>query len=354
VTRPRLRDLGISVGRLEPGDGNAITDVPGVLVGHATVIADEPRTARTGVTMIVPRGGDIWENYAFCGVHVFNGNGEMTGIPWIEESGLLGSAIGLTNTHQVGIVRDELVRYSVEHGHVDAFILPVVAETWDGHLNDIDAFHVTAKHARAALTSAAPGAVAEGGVGGGTGMVCHEFKGGIGTSSRVAESPAGTWTVGALVQANYGSRQDLRIDGVPVGREIGLDEVPGPGGKDAKGSIIVVLATDAPLLPVQCKRLARRATVGLARTGGYGHDGSGDLFLAFATGNEVPAGGDGTWPLAMVRHAHMDPLFLAASEAVEEAILNALCRAETMDGHLGVAHAIPVERLAEVMARYGR
>ena len=257
MTRQRLRELGIHIGDLPPGEHNAITDVPGVWVGHHTLIHDEGRVARTGVTMVAPRENRIWENYAFAAYHSFNGNGEMTGLPWLDESGMLGSAIGTTNTHQVGVVRDALVRYSVESGFTQGFILPVVAETFDGWLNDINAFHVTEEHALAALAAASDGPVAEGNVGGGTGMICHGFKGGIGTASRVVEIGSTAFTVGALVQANYGTRADLRVDGVPVGRV--LDEahtpLPRPSVKPG-GSIIVILGTDAPLLPVQTATLS--------------------------------------------------------------------------------------------------
>lgn len=349
----RLRDLGVTIGRLPTGPHNAITDVPGVWVGHVTIVRDAPRVARTGVTVITARDDRIWEDYAFCGWHSLSGNGEMTGIPWIEESGMLGSAIGITNTHQVGIVRDAFVRYAVESGYAYGFLLPVVAETYDGWLSDAKAFHLTEADAIEALRSAAPGPVPEGNVGGGTGMICHEFKGGIGTSSRVV---AGTWTVGVLVQANYGVRADLRIDGTPVGRLIGADVVPSawgePGQAGGGGSIIVVAATDAPLIPVQCTRLARRITVGLARAGGGGHDGSGDIFLAFATGNHLPAEVHGLRTLDMVPHQEMDPLLDAVADATEEAILNALCAAETMTGFRGrTAHALPLDRSADILAR---
>jgi D-aminopeptidase len=352
MTRKRLRELGIAIGDLPTGPLNAITDVPDVWVGHHTLIHDEPRTARTGVTMIAPRANRIWENYAFAAYYSFNGNGEMTGLPWLEESGMLGSAIGITNTHQVGVVRDALVRYSVENGYTSGFILPVVAETFDGWLNDINAFHVTEAHALAALRAAQSGPVAEGNVGGGTGMICHGFKGGIGTASRVAETPSGAFTVGALVQANYGLRKDLRVDGVPVGRTIDDAHTPTPRrNPPSGGSIIVILATDAPLLPVQCTRLAQRATVGLARVGGYGHNGSGDIFLAFATGNDLPAGAQQPRELRMLPHAQMDRLFEAAAESVEEAILNALCGAETMSGFQGrTVHALPQDALVEVVS----
>lgn len=338
----RIRDLGVTIGSLPTGPHNGITDVPGVLVGHATIVTDEPRVGRTGVSVITPRSGEIWEDYAFCGWHSLNGNGEMTGIPWIEESGMLGSAIGLTNTHQVGLVRDTFVKYSVEGGYTDGFILPVVAETYDGWLSDIDAFHVTEADVRSALIGAVGGPVPEGNVGGGTGMICHDFKGGIGTSSRVV---AGTWTVGVLVQANYGDRKDLRVDGLPLGRSLGPDRVPlawDDSSEAGEGSIIVIVATDAPLIPLQCRRLAQRATVGLARVGGVGYNGSGDIFLAFATGNHLPAHPHGLRSLDMIPHAAMNPLFAAVADATEEAILNALCAADTMVGFRGrTAHCLP-------------
>ena len=300
MTRARLRDLGISVGLMTPGKHNAITDVPGVLVGHCTLIWDEPRVARTGVTVIVPREDSIAQDNAFAGYHAFNGNGEMTGVSWIEGAGLLSSPIGITNTHQVGVMRDALVADASRKGGA-GWHLPVVAETYDGWLNDIDAFHLEGEHTHRALRSAEGGPVPEGNVGGGTGMVCHEFKGGIGTSSRLAGTPSGEYIVGALVQANYGLRHLLRVDGVPVGRQIDAAHTPLPWPSPySAGSIIVVIATDAPLLPVQCKRLARRATVGLARVGGVGHNGSGDIFLAFSTGNHVPSGGAGTLDIRML------------------------------------------------------
>jgi D-aminopeptidase len=348
MTRRRLRDLGIEIGELPTGPNNAITDVPGVMVGHSTIIEDSPRVIRTGVTMVVPRAGEIWNNAVFAGHHALNGNGEMTGLVWLEESGMLGSAVGITNTHQVGIVRDALVRHSVDVDADDEFFLPVVAETWDGWLNDIDAFAITEEHALSALRAAAPGPVAEGNVGGGTGMICHEFKGGIGTSSRVVEAGGEPYTVGVLVQANYGSRCDLRVDGAPIGRRIGTDVVPAPWPDEkTTGSIIVIIATDAPLLPVQCQRVARRATIGLARVGGLGHNSSGDIFLAFATGNDLRRTGASTQPLRMVPHPMIDQIFAGAADATEEAILNALCAAETMTGHAGrTAHELPLEALS--------
>ncbi len=356
MTRPRLRNLGITIGNLPPGPHNAITDVPGVLVGHTTLIYDEPRLARTGVTVIVPRDGNIWRDNAFAAYHTFNGTGELTGTHWLNESGLLCYPIGITNSHQVGMVRDSFVAYAKEHGHSDSSALAVAAETYDGWLNDIDAFHVTKAHVYQALASASSGPVAEGNVGGGTGMICHDFKGGIGTASRLVETASGRYTVGALVQSNYGDRHLLRVDGVPVGREIGPDRAPLPWPESPQGgSIIVVIATDAPLLPVQCKRMAQRAPVGIARVGGVGHNGSGDIFLAFATGNHFPASATGLYELKMIPHHHLNPFFEAVAEAVEEAILNALTAAETMTGFKGrTAYALPLDELQRVMAKYGR
>ncbi len=355
MSQTRLRELNITTGRLPPGSDNAITDVPGVLVGHKTLVYNEPRVARTGVTVILPRGDQIWSNHVMAGFHSFNGNGEMTGLPWLEESGMIGCPIGLTNTHQVGLVRDELVAYAINRNYFDDFMLPVAAETYDGWLNDIDAFHVTKADVYEALESARGGPVSEGNVGGGTGMICHGFKGGIGTASRVVNSKSGQYIIGALVQANYGDRNDLRIDGIPVGREIGREQIPTPYTTHLTGgSIIVIIATDAPLMPGQCKRLAQRATVGLARVGGIGHNGSGDIFLAFATGNDLPANPDSPYNLRMLPHHHLDPFFRGAAEAVEEAILNALTAAETMTGFKGrKAYALPLDELQRVIARYG-
>lgn len=353
--RARLRDLGIQIGTFPTGRHNAITDVPGVLVGHSTLIYDKPRIARTGVTIILPRADSIWNDYAFAGYHAFNGNGEMTGLPWLEESGMLGSAIGLTNTFQVGVVRDALVSYVVERDYREGFWLPVVAETYDGWLNDINGFHITKERVYEALANAHDGPVPEGNVGGGTGMICHDFKGGIGTSSRVIESEHHRYTIGVLVQTNYGDRGLFRVDGVPVGQILTHDHTPIPPWPDPfqSSSIIVVIGTDAPLLPVQCKRLAQRATVGLSRVGGVGHNGSGDIFLAFATGNHLPANAGLVHNLQMVPHSRLNPFFEATAEAVEEAILNALTSAVTMQGYLGrVVHELPLPDLQKIMSDY--
>ncbi|MDA2978463.1 MAG: P1 family peptidase [Actinomycetota bacterium] len=352
--KPRLRDLGVTIGDLPTGLHNAITDVPGVWVGHETVIRDNPTVVRSGVTMIVPREGGIWSDFAYCGVAVLNGNGEMTGIPWMDESGMLGTPIGLTNTHQVGMVRDSLVKHLAANDLERSFFLPVAAETDDSHLNDSDSFPLTEAGALRALASAGPGPVTEGNVGGGTGMICHEFKGGIGTASRSVETAGETYTVGVLVQANYGVRGDLRIDGFPVGRRIDTDIVPsawdGEDQRESDGSIIVIIATDAPLVADQCRRLAKRATVGLARAGGYGHDSSGDIFLAFATGNHLPVG-EAIHDVRTLHHDQMSPLIRATADAVEESILNALCAAETMTGRNGrTAHEMPLDLVRELLA----
>ena len=323
-------------------------------VGFATLLRDTPTVVRTGVTAIWPAGDDIWTDHVFAGAHAFNGNGEMTGLAWIAEQGLLSAPICLSNTYSVGLVRDAICALAQRDRAPQPWHLPVAAETYDGWLSDSASFPVTTELALAALDNAKGGPVAEGNLGGGAGMICHEFKGGTGTASRIATTAAGAFTVGALVQANYGARDLLRVDGVPVGREIGLAELPSPRPAppvDA-GSIIVVLATDAPLLPIQCQRLARRATTGLAWVGGIGANSSGDIFLAFATGNRVRSA-EPTSAVRMLAPDAMTVLFQAAAEATEEAILNALCMAETMQGQHGrIAHALPLDRLAEVMQRY--
>jgi D-aminopeptidase len=353
MLRARLRDLGLTTGTLPTGTWNAITDVPDVRVGFTTLIHDEPSVVRTGVTAIWPRGPDVWTDAVFAGIHSFNGNGEMTGWAWIAEQGLLAAPLCITNTHSVGVVRDAVCALAVREKVPVPWLLPIVAETHDGWLSDAASFPVTTAHAIAALDAAATGPVAEGNIGGGTGMICHEFKGGTGTASRVVETAGARYTVGALVQANYGSRELLRVDGVPVGRDIGVDVVPSHRTMPREaGSIIVVLATDAPLLPIQCQRLARRATVGLAWVGGIGFNGSGDIFLVFATGNHVRHG-EAINTVQMISPECINPLLLAAAEATEEAILNALTSAETMSGlHGHTAHALPLDLLAAVMRRY--
>jgi D-aminopeptidase len=355
MNRARLRDLGVKIGDYPTGAENAITDIPGVLVSHITLISDQPRVIRTGLTMILPRDGAIGHDYAFAGFHRYNGCGEMTGIHWLEETGMLSSGIALTNTLQVGMVRDAMSEISWRDPRFGPFFLPVVAETLDDRLNDLAAKAITNEHVLQAMMSVKSGPVAEGNVGGGTGMICHEFKGGIGTSSRLVETKVGTYTLGSLVQTNYGDRMHLRVDGVPVGREIGYDKVPAPSQRfPFSSSIIVVIATDAPLLSDQCRRLAQRAANGLARCGGTGHNTSGDLFLAFATGHHIPAHAEGPIQLGMLLlNQHLDPFFDAVGEVVEESILNALSSAETMTGYQGqTAYALPLDELVQIMAKY--
>jgi D-aminopeptidase len=351
----RARELGIVVGSGEPGPANAITDVGGIRVGHTTLV--EGDDVRTGVTVVFPHDGDPGVEPVFAGTHRLNGNGELTGLEWIRESGFLTTPVALTNTHSVGVVRDALVRYAVARAEGDFWSLPVVGETWDGVLNDVNGFHVRAEHVEAALDSAAGGEVAEGAVGGGTGTICHAFKGGIGTASRRLSDDHGAWTLGVLVQANHGARRRLRIEGAPVGEELGPDRIPlpvRPSEQPRDGSIIVLVATDAPLLPHQCDRLAKRAAFGVARTGGAGENSSGDLVLAWSTANRGRPDDGLTRELTMLTNERIDPLFYAAIEATEEAIVNALLAAETMTGHGGsVAYRLDPELLLEVLRGYG-
>src|SRR4051795_53422 len=351
----RTRDLGIVIGRGRPGPLNAITDVAGVRVGHATIVeGDGPLVVgtgpvRTGVTVVAAQGDDRWTEPVYAGCHRLNGNGEMTGLEWVRESGLLTTPVAITNTHSVGVVRDALVAASVERtgARTAHWSLPVVGETYDGLLNDINGFHVRAEHLDAALAAASGGPVAEGNVGGGTGMVCHEFKGGIGTASRTVNGHV----VGVLVQANYGRRHRFRVDGVPVGELIG-DRIPTPQPREEWGSIIGVAATDAPLLPHQCDRLAQRIGLGVARVGGTAAPTSGDLFFAFATGNRGLAAGSGEVPLRMLSDGEISPYYDAVIDATEEAILNAMLAAETMTGRNGnTVHALDADVLAEVLRR---
>ena len=350
----RARELGITIGDLEPGPLNAITDVAGVRVGHTTVI--EGDDVRTGVTVVFPHEGDPGGDPLFAGAHRLNGNGELTGLEWIRESGFLTSPIGLTNTHSVGVVRDALIASALERGAVSAWALPVVGETWDGLLNDINGMHVRPEHVFRSVAAARGGPVPEGSVGGGTGMICHGFKGGIGTASRRLAEGEGGYTVGVLVQANHGRRSRFGIAGVPVGKELGPDKIPLPAPPEAAaaGSIIVIAATDAPLLPHQCERLAQRAALGIARTGGAGENSSGDLMIAFSTGNRGVAGGEPTARVTMLANERIDPLFYGVIEATEEAIVNACLAAETMTGLGGAtAHGLDPELLMQVMRRYG-
>ena len=364
--RPRARDLGVPF-EGAPGPLNAITDVTGVTVGHATIISGEgplvvgKGPVRTGVTAVLPRGRDTLQKPSFAGWFSLNGNGEMTGTTWVEESGFLEGPVLITNTHSVGVVRDAAIAWRLKAGPPDPsgfwWALPVVAETWDGYLNDINGMHVKPEHVFRALDDAAGGRVAEGSVGGGTGMVCYGFKGGIGTASRRLDAKAGGYTVGVLLQANFGLRRQLMVAGVPVGKEIADNDArdgAGAGGAEA-GSVIVVVATDAPLLPHQLKRLARRVGLGLARTGALSGNGSGDIFIAFSTANPGAFAGSGVAKVDALSNEEMSPLFDATAFAVEESVINALVAADTMIGaNDRRVIGLPRDRLRDVLRKYNR
>jgi D-aminopeptidase len=360
AAEPRARDLGVPF-EGAPGLLNAITDVPGVTVGQVTLIEDLDggRKVRTGVTAILPRGRQSLNSPVYGGWFALNGNGEMTGTTYLEELGQIDGPIMLTNTHSVGVVHDAVIAWRVRAGPADAagywWSSPVVAETWDGDLNDINGFHVRAEHVDRALDGAKGGPVDEGNVGGGTGMVCHEFKCGIGTASRRVEIAGQPYVAGALVQANYGVRDTLMIAGVPVGKHFPVDasRLPAPAGDS--GSIIVVLATDAPLLPHQLKRVARRAALALGRMGSFAGNGSGDLFIAFSTANAAALSGVPVAESTSLTNNVLDPLFLAVVEATEEAIVNAMVAAHDIQGTDGhVAKALPHADLVTLLKRYGR
>jgi D-aminopeptidase len=359
---PRARDLGIPFDGT-PGSLNAITDVAGVTVGQTTLIStpDPKHEVRTGVTAILPRGKESSNTPVFGGWFSLNGNGEMTGTTWLEESGRLEGPIVLTNTHSVGVVHDAVIAWRVRQGHPDPsgywWSTPVVAETFDGYLNDINGFHVRPEHVDAALDSARGGPVAEGNVGAGTGIICHEFKGGIGTASRQVQIEKRPYVVGVLVQANYGVRDTLRIAGVPVGQHLRQHRVYSEDTPDQgdTGSIIIVVATDAPLLPHQLKRVARRAAMGLARNGSYAGNGSGDIFVAFSTANVAAMPNDALNSATFLGNELLDPLFLATVEATEEAIVNAMVAARDMHGQDGhYVLAIPHDELRAVLKQYNR
>ncbi|GMQ30160.1 P1 family peptidase [Algoriphagus confluentis] len=367
--KQRARDLGIPLDG-KTGKLNAITDVNGIEVGHTTLISGEGELVvgegpvRTGVTTIFPRG----KNYdpVFAGWYSLNGNGEMTGTTWVEESGFLEGPIAITNTHSVGVVRDAVIEWEFNNNHIDPlpdepdvfWALPVVAETYDGDLNDINGFHVKKEHVFAALENAQAGpSVEEGNVGGGTGMICHQFKGGIGTSSREVVINTTTYTLGVLVQANYGTRESLTIAGVPVGKEISDRQILSDPLKrqEERGSIIVIVATDAPLLPHQLKRLARRVPIGISRVGGYGGNGSGDIFIAFSIANSGAADRENAKQVNMIPNDQMSALFLATAQATEESILNALVAAETMVGKNNTTvYDLPENEVVELLKKYGR
>jgi D-aminopeptidase len=361
----RARALGIPFDGT-PGALNAITDVAGVEVGYTTLISGEGKLetgkgpVRTGVTAILPRGRASFDDPVYAGYFSLNGNGEMTGTAWIEESGFLEGPVLITNTHSVGVVRDATIAWRVAQAGPDptgfSWSLPVVAETWDGWLNDINGFHVKPEHVVQALKSAHGGVVEEGSVGGGTGMVCYEFKGGNGTASRKVEmkdkgGASRTFTIGVFLQANFGRRPQLSIAGVPVGKE-----VPGEVYKKEAGSCIAVVATDAPLLSHQLKRLARRVSLGLARTGTVSGNGSGDLFIAFSTANPNAADPEKvTHSVETIPNDRLDPIFTAVVQATEEAVVNALVNNQSMTGRDNHrVEALPHDRVRELLKKYNR
>ena len=355
--KPRARDLGIPF-EGNPGKYNAITDVAGITMGYSTIIEGE--SARTGVTIIHPRGRSNHDP-VFAAWFPFNRNGEMTGSAWVEEGGFLEGPIGITNTHSVGVVRDTIIQWQVKQDKIfQGWSCPLVTETADGWLNDINGFFVKPEHVMKAIENAESGPVEEGNVGGGTGMLCYEFKGGSGTSSRKLPEKLGGWTVGAFAQTNFGRRYQLTIAGVPVGAHLKEDTIWTNGENPFKqddGSLIIIIATDAPLLPHQLKRLAKRASLGMARTGSLGGNGSGDIFLAFSTANPNAARGDekGLASIQSLSNNFIDPLLMASAYATEEAIINSMIAAEDMVGHKGVRiKALPHERLREVMKGYNR
>lgn len=356
MKKARARDLGIPF-EGTPGKYNAITDVGGLTVGYSTIIEGE--TARTGVTIIHPRGRPE-KTPVFAGVHAFNGNGEMTGAAWIEEGGMLEGPVGITNTHSVGIVRDSIIAWQVKNDILyQPWSCPVVAETADAWLNDMNGFFVKEHHVINALDSATTGAIEEGNVGGGTGMMCYEFKGGTGTASRKLPEKFGGWTVGVLAQTNFGRRYQLTIAGVPVGGYF-KEGAPVTNGenpyKQDDGSLIVIVATDAPLLPHQLKRVAKRVTLGMARTGSLGGNGSGDIFLAFSTANPQAAHPDekGMSNIQTLSNDHIDPILAATAYATEEAIINSMIAAEDMTGHELSVKSLPHDELADVLKKYNR
>ncbi|MFM7783325.1 MAG: P1 family peptidase, partial [Gammaproteobacteria bacterium] len=363
AAEPRARDLGVPF-EGTPGALNAITDVAGVEVGHSTILSPEgvEPAVRTGVTAVLPRGKRAPTEAVFAGWFSQNGNGEMTGTAWVEESGLMYGPVMITNTHSVGVVRDAVIAWGLRHYAFDTsdwWSLPVVAETWDGWLNDINGFHVKPEHAFAALDAARAGPVAEGNVGGGTGMICYEFKCGIGTASRIVEDEGKRYTLGVLLQANFGRRSELLVAGVPVGREIPEDPayaaLAGKREDRDLGSVIVVVATDAPLLPHQLERIARRVTMGIARSGAVAGNGSGDIFLAFSTANAEASAAKGLPMVQMLPNERITPFFSATVQAVDEAVVNALVAARTMTGFKGHrAIALPQQKLGETLRRYNR
>lgn len=348
IRRKRFRELGFSIGKLNPGRYNAITDVDGVIVGHKTLLNKD---VCSGITVILPNNGELLGCHFPAGIFTLNGTGEFTGSHWIEETGTLVSPIVFTGSHLLGLAHHHLSRATRDIEELEPFSNGVVAETWDGWLSDIQKTTMNYEDLKEAITNAESGEVKEGNVGGGTGMICFEFKGGIGTSSRIVECESGTFMVGALVQSNFGRREDLKINDKPIGEILNENEVSLPWDvPENAGSLLVTVATDAPLLPSQCKRLSRRASLALAQLGGIGEEGSGDFFLTFSTGNQYAYDDEKITSIDMFPSEQLDSIFEGVIEAVKESIINSMCMAETIKGNKQrQVHALPLERLSEIL-----
>ncbi|SCY75679.1 P1 family peptidase [Alkaliphilus peptidifermentans] len=348
MQRKRLRELGVNIGKLKTGKFNAITDVEGIIVGHKSIIEKD---VCSGLTVIMPNNGKLQGSHFPAGFFAFNGTGEFTGSHWIDETGTLVTPIVFTGSHLLGLTHHHLSLATRRINNLEPFSNGIVAETWDGWLSDLEKTSVKYEDIEEAILNAKSGVVEEGNVGGGTGMICFEFKGGIGTSSRIIECDCGSFTVGALVQTNFGRRQDLVIDNKPVGEVLNEKEVPLPWDTpENDGSLLVTLVTDAPLVPLQCKRISKRAALAMAKLGGIGEEGSGDFFITFSTGNCYSYGNEEIYSIKMFPSEQLDAIFEGAIEAVEEAIINSMCMAETIKGQKQrQVYAIPQDKLLNIL-----
>lgn len=348
MKRKRFRELGFKIGKLKTGDCNAITDVKGVVVGHKTIIKED---VASGLTVIMPNDGQLAGSHYPAGFYSFNGTGEFTGSHWLEETGTLVTPIIFTGSHLLGLTHHYLSLATRRIDKLEPFSMGVVGETWDGWLSDLEKTTLSYQDLEDAILSAGSGQIAEGNVGGGTGMICYEFKGGIGTSSRVVEFKDKDYTIGAIVQTNFGRREDLIINNLEVGKLINQNDTPLPWNTHANdGSLLVTIAADAPLTAQQCKRIAKRASIAMARTGAIGEGGSGDFFLSFSTSNQYNYDAEKPYSIKMFPSEEMDLLFEGAIEAVEEAIINSLCMAQTIEGQKGrKAYQLPLNKLSEIL-----